>query len=76
MNDFYVGYLPKAPTALASFVRKVIVVLGLLAVTAACNGLPMPDGFRRAKMTVCASTARTDTGKSFAKPWKIASSGG
>ena len=35
MNDFYVGYLPKAPTALASFVRKVIVVLGLLAVTAA-----------------------------------------
>src|SRR6266498_5255378 len=35
MNDFYVGYLPKAPTALASFVRKVIVVLGLLSVTAA-----------------------------------------
>src|SRR5438445_11538997 len=35
MNDFYVGYLPKAPTALASFVRKVIVVLGLLAATAA-----------------------------------------
>src|SRR6266705_3650546 len=35
MNDFYVGYLPKAPTALASFVWKVIVVLGLLAVTVA-----------------------------------------
>jgi hypothetical protein len=35
MNDFYVGYLPKAPTALARFVRKVIVALGLLAVTAA-----------------------------------------
>src|SRR6266516_1121500 len=35
MNDFYVGYLPKAPTALASFVWKVIVVLGLLSVTAA-----------------------------------------
>src|SRR5438874_2754530 len=35
MNDFYVGYLPKAPTALASFVWKIIVVLGLLAVTAA-----------------------------------------
>jgi hypothetical protein len=35
MNDFYVGYLPKAPTALARFVRKVIMVLGLLAVTAA-----------------------------------------
>ena len=30
MNDFYVGYLPKAPTALAGFVRKVIVVLGLV----------------------------------------------
>jgi hypothetical protein len=35
MNDFYVGYLPKAPTALARFVRKVIIVLGLLALTAA-----------------------------------------
>src|SRR5216683_792427 len=35
MNEFYVGYLPKAPTALARFVRKVIIVLGLLAVTAA-----------------------------------------
>jgi hypothetical protein len=35
MNDFYVGYLPKAPTALARFVRKVILVLGLVAVTAA-----------------------------------------
>ncbi len=33
MNDFYVGYLPKAPTALAHFVRRVIIVLGLLAVT-------------------------------------------
>src|ERR1700757_4019831 len=35
MNDFYVGYLPKAPTALARFVRKVIIVLGLFAVIAA-----------------------------------------
>jgi hypothetical protein len=35
MNDFYVGYLPKAPTVLARFLRKVILVLGLLAVTAA-----------------------------------------
>ena len=35
MNDFYVGYLPKAPTALARFVRKIIIGLGLLAVTAA-----------------------------------------
>jgi len=35
MNDFYIGYLPKAPTALARFVRRVIIVLGLLAVTAA-----------------------------------------
>src|SRR5258708_32750579 len=33
MNDFYVGYLPKAPTALARLVRRVIIVLGLLAVT-------------------------------------------
>ena len=35
MNDFYVGYLPTAPTRLARFVRKVIVVLGLLAATGA-----------------------------------------
>ena len=35
MNDFYIGYLPKAPTALARFVRRVIVVLGLLTVTVA-----------------------------------------
>jgi hypothetical protein len=35
MNDFYVGYLPKAPTALARFVRKVIIALGLIAITAA-----------------------------------------
>ena len=35
MNDFYLGYLPKAPAALARFVRKVIVALGLLAVSIA-----------------------------------------
>jgi len=35
MNDFYVGYLPKAPTALAHFVRKVVIALGLIAITAA-----------------------------------------
>jgi len=35
MSGFYVGYLPNAPTALVRFVRKVIIVLGLLAVTAA-----------------------------------------
>jgi len=35
MNDFYVGYLPKAPTTLARFVRRIILALGLLAVTAA-----------------------------------------
>jgi hypothetical protein len=35
MSDFYVGYLPKAPHALASFVRRVILVIGLLAVIVA-----------------------------------------
>lgn len=35
MNDFYVGYLPEAPIALARFVRKVVIVLGVLAATAA-----------------------------------------
>ncbi len=35
MNDFYVGYLPKAPTRLARFVRRAIVVLGFVVVTIA-----------------------------------------
>lgn len=35
MNDFYVGYLPNAPTVLARFVRRVVVLLGLLTVTVA-----------------------------------------
>jgi len=35
MSDFYIGYLPKAPTSLASFIRKVILGLGLLAVAVA-----------------------------------------
>ena len=35
MNDFYVGYLPKAPIAVARFVRRVIVSLGLLGVAIA-----------------------------------------
>lgn len=35
MNDFYIGYLPKAPIVLGRFVRRVIVVLGLLAVAVA-----------------------------------------
>ena len=35
MNDFYIGYLPKAPTALARFLRKITIVLGGLAATVA-----------------------------------------
>jgi hypothetical protein len=35
MNDFYVGYLPKAPGMLARFVRRIIIALSLLAVTVA-----------------------------------------
>jgi len=35
MSDFYVGYLPKAPQTLASFVRRIVVGLGLLAVSVA-----------------------------------------
>ena len=35
MNDFYVGYLPKAPPALARFVRRVILLLCLLGVAIA-----------------------------------------
>src|SRR3974390_431037 len=35
MNDFYVGYLPKAPAALARLVRRVIVLLFLLGIALA-----------------------------------------
>lgn len=35
MSDFYVGYLPQAPSILARFVRRAVVGLGLLAVTLA-----------------------------------------
>jgi hypothetical protein len=31
MNEFYIGYLPKAPSALSRFVRRVVIALGLLA---------------------------------------------
>lgn len=32
MNDFYIGYLPKAPEGLARFLRRVIGALGVLAI--------------------------------------------
>jgi|SRR5208282_3736605 hypothetical protein len=35
MSDFYVGYLPRAPRPLATFIRRVVVVLGLLLVATA-----------------------------------------
>jgi hypothetical protein len=35
VNNFYIGYLPKAPTALARFVRMVIVLLGLIGMAVA-----------------------------------------
>jgi len=35
MNDFYVGYLPKAPDALRRFVRRLVFALGLLLAAAA-----------------------------------------
>lgn len=35
MNDFYIGYLPKAPEGLARFLRRVIGALGVLAITLA-----------------------------------------
>jgi hypothetical protein len=31
MNDFYIGYLPKAPHILTGFLRRVVIALGLLA---------------------------------------------
>ena len=35
MNDFYIGYLPKAPEGLARFLRRVIGVLGVMAISIA-----------------------------------------
>ena len=34
-SDFYIGYLPKAPANLRSFVRRMVLLLGLLAMTLA-----------------------------------------
>lgn len=34
-SDFYVGYLPKAPTGLSRFVRRIVIALGLFIVTLA-----------------------------------------
>ena len=31
MNDFYIGYLPNAPGALSRFLRRVVILLGVLA---------------------------------------------
>ena len=35
MSEFYVGYLPKAPQTIARFVRRIVLGLGLLAVSVA-----------------------------------------
>jgi len=35
MRDFYVGYLPKAPTTLARFIRKVVLSLAVIAIVLA-----------------------------------------
>jgi hypothetical protein len=35
MNDFYIGYLPKAPEGLARFLRRVVAALGVLAISIA-----------------------------------------
>jgi len=35
MNDFYIGYLPKAPLGLARFLRRVIAALGVLTISIA-----------------------------------------
>jgi hypothetical protein len=35
MNDFYIGYLPKAPNGLGRFLRRVIGALGVLAISIA-----------------------------------------
>src|SRR5262245_31310991 len=44
MNDFYIGYLPKAPVALAHFIRRIVISLGFvaLAIAGVLVGAQMP----------------------------------
>src|SRR5208282_502313 len=65
MNDFYVGYLPKAPTALARFVRKVIIALGLIAITAALVLVvgQMPFAIPRSNTGSCAVSRELSWGR-------------
>ena len=35
MNEFYIGYLPKAPTATARFIKKIVAGLAAFALIAA-----------------------------------------
>ena len=69
MNDFYVGYLPKAPIALARFVRKVVIVLGLLAVTAAVRSLVGQMPFENSAFEY--GTVRSFAGVVVTKPFPI-----
>jgi hypothetical protein len=64
MNDFYVGYLPKAPQTLAGFVRRIVGGLGLLAVSVALvlvlGQMPFANSaFEFGKLRTCEGTIET-----------------
>lgn len=69
MNDFYVGYLPKAPGALARFVRNVVIVLGLLSVMAAVVLLAGQMPFANSAFEY--GTVRSFAGVVVTKPFPI-----
>lgn len=64
MNDFYVGYLPKAPDGIARFIRRVVIGLGLAAVAVglvlALAQMPFSDStFEYGKLTTLEGVVMT-----------------
>src|SRR5882762_1814670 len=77
MSDFYIGYLPKAPTALAGFLRRVILGLGLLVTMVALVLVSAQNPF--AKSTFEYGKVRSFEGVVLAQPyptlWVVSRSG-
>src|ERR1700730_12509854 len=67
MSDFYIGYLPKAPSALAGFLRRVVLGLGLLVAAVALVLVSAQLPF--AKSTFEYGKLRSFEGKVVAHPY-------
>jgi len=67
MSDFYIGYLPKAPAALAGFLRRVVLGLGLFVAAVALVLVSAQHPF--AKSTFEYGNVRSFEGKVVAQPY-------